>query len=108
MTTGNVKQKKDKSAADARALNLRISRGRIIVSLDDEREISIPLEWYPTLKRATTAKRSNWILLGEGQGFHSPDLDLDLSVAGLTNGLREMIPPPPVGATNGRQHRVAG
>jgi hypothetical protein len=44
MTTGIVKHSKGTGIADARALNLRISRGRIIVSLDDEREISVPLD----------------------------------------------------------------
>jgi len=108
MSTGSVKHSKGNGVADAHALGLRISRGRIIVLLGDQREISVPLEWYPTLKRASAAKRSNWILLGDGQGFHWPDLDLDLSVSGLTNGLKEMIPPPPTTAINCRRERAAG
>jgi hypothetical protein len=106
MSTGSVRLNKRETATEARAMGLRFARDRIIVSLEDQREVSIPLAWYPTLKRATPAKRSNWILLGEGQGFHWPQLDLDLSVAGLTNGLREMIPRPPVAAASRRRQQL--
>jgi hypothetical protein len=34
-------------------------------------------------------------MLGAGRGFHWRGLDLDLSVAGLTNGLPEAVPRPP-------------
>jgi hypothetical protein len=95
MITGNGKMKQAKKSDRARATRLRFTKERIIVALEDEREISVPLAWYPTLERASLAKRSHWILLGDGQGFHWPDLDLDLSVAGLVNGLKESIPRPP-------------
>jgi len=108
MSTGNGKPKTNKTVGDARAVGLRFARNRIVVSLNDEREISVPLEWYPTLERATPAKRSQWILLGDWQGFHWAALDLDLSVAGLINGLKELLPRPPVAAKARRKQLVAG
>jgi hypothetical protein len=85
MRTGNVNN------AEARAVGLRFARGRLIVQLDDEREISTPLSHYPTLQKARPAQRNNWKKLG--QGFHWPSLDL--SVRGLVSGLPEVIPAPP-------------
>ena len=38
------------------------------VLLADGRTISVPLEWYPRLHRATPAQRANWRLIGEGRG----------------------------------------
>jgi hypothetical protein len=108
MSIGNGKQKNGKKADDPRAIGLRIEGNRIIVSLDDKREISVPLEWYPTLERASPAKRSHWTLLGDGQGFHWDNLDLDLSVAGLTNGLKESLPRPPVIVATRRKQKAAG
>ena len=87
MTTGNINN------TEARAVGLRFERGRLVVRLDDEREISIPLTHYPTLHKARPAQRNNWKKLG--QGFHWPSLDLDLSVRGLVSGLPEVIPAPP-------------
>ncbi len=51
--------------------------------LADSREIAVPLEWFPKLKRATKAEQQDWRLIGNGIGVHWPKLDEDLSVAGL-------------------------
>jgi hypothetical protein len=53
------------------------------VRLADGREVSAPLEWFPVLRGATDAQRRNWRLIGGGVGLHWPDLDEDISVAGL-------------------------
>jgi hypothetical protein len=85
------------------AIGLRFERGRLVVELADGREVSVPLDRYPSLHESSADARSRWKLIGQGtnQGFHWPNLDLDLSVAGLTNGLAEAIPRPPklIGAT---------
>ena len=52
----------------------------------DGRSISIPLAWYPRLVRGTPRERNNWRIIGNGEGFHWPDLDEDLSVEGLLLG----------------------
>ena len=53
------------------------------VELADGREIVAPLEWFPRLRDGTVAQRANWRPIGGGVGIHWPDLDEDLSVAGL-------------------------
>jgi len=58
----------------------------LIVELLDGRAISAPLIWFPRLSEATQQQRSNWELLGDGEGIHWPELDEDLSVAGLLSG----------------------
>ena len=53
------------------------------VVLADGREVVAPLEWFPRLRDASPAQRANWCPIGGGVGIHWPDLDEDLSVAGL-------------------------
>ncbi|MEJ2672134.1 MAG: DUF2442 domain-containing protein [Deltaproteobacteria bacterium] len=53
------------------------------VFLYDGREIRVPLEWFPKLRDASSEKRTYWRLIGKGIGIHWPDLDEDLSLAGL-------------------------
>jgi Protein of unknown function (DUF2442) len=56
------------------------------VALTDGRIISAPLVWFPLLKQATPEQRQNCEIGGGGTGRHWPDLDEDLSVAGLMAG----------------------
>jgi hypothetical protein len=93
MPTGNGKG----AVARARdvATELRFEDGRMVVVLEDRREMSLPLSLYPTLRKATAAQREAWELIGPGKGFHWEGLDLDLSVEGLLRGLREAVPAPP-------------
>jgi len=56
------------------------------VLLADGRTISVPLEWYPRLHRASPEQRENWRLIGQGDGIHWPDIDEDISTIGLLEG----------------------
>ena len=94
MPTGNVSSKANPSYTPARATALRFSRGNIIMSLEDGREIFIPLHLYPTLQNARPAQRATFTFLGDGRALHWPSLDLDLSADGLLHGLPEKIPAP--------------
>lgn len=58
----------------------------IFVELLDGRTISAPLVWFPRLSKASSEQLENWELLGDGEGIHWPDLDEDLSIAGLLAG----------------------
>jgi hypothetical protein len=69
-----------------RAREVSISDDELTVLLADGRKISVPLAWFPRLLHATTDQRQNFELLGEGEGIHWPDVDEDLSVAGLLRG----------------------
>ena len=51
--------------------------------LADGREVSVPLAWFPRLRDATSAQRSNWRLIGGGVGVHWPDVDEDISAESL-------------------------
>jgi hypothetical protein len=67
----------------AYATGVRFGPKMLHVQLTDGRVISAPLEWFPKLRNATAAQRSQWSLIGKGIGIHWDDLDEDLSVAGL-------------------------
>ena len=66
------------------AHKIKCTDANLIVELLDGRTISAPLVWFPRLAQATQKQRDNWELLGEG--VHWPDIDEDLSVAGLLSG----------------------
>ena len=57
------------------------------VALTDGRIISVPLIWFPVLHRATADQRRQCEIGGRGIGLHWPELDEDLSVAGLMAGV---------------------
>lgn len=71
---------------DARAEDVTVTDEELIVNLKDGRTISAPLAWFPRLLHATPEQRAKWELMGEGEGIHWPDVDEDLSVAGLLRG----------------------
>lgn len=68
------------------ALNVRCTDASLVVELVDGRTISAPLVWFPRLAKASKEQLNNWELLGEGEGIHWPDVDEDLSIAGLLAG----------------------
>lgn len=58
----------------------------LVVNLADGRVLSIPLVWFPRLLDASPQAREHYELLGNGEGVHWPDVDEDISVAGLLAG----------------------
>ncbi len=71
------------SPPEARARSLEFVPDAFVVHLQDGRSLTVPLEWFPWLREATEAQRNRWELIGPGFGIHWPDLDEDISVAGL-------------------------
>jgi hypothetical protein len=57
------------------------------VTLTDGRRISAPIIWFPLLVKATPAQRAKYEIGGGGTSLHWPELDEDLSVAGLMAGV---------------------
>ena len=47
---------------------------------------SAPLIWVPRLAKATKEQFDNWVLLGDREGIHWPDVDEDRSINGLLIG----------------------
>jgi hypothetical protein len=72
--------------SDPFAVGVTFSEDAFCVALADGRELTIPLVWFPRLLHATPAERATWELIGRGQGIHWPDVDEDISVAGLLAG----------------------
>lgn len=71
---------------DERVETVEYSADSLIVGLKDGRRISVPIEWYPRLARASESDLANWRISGGGYGIHWPDLDEDLSTEGLLRG----------------------
>ena len=76
MSTSAVK------ATHALATDVHFEADKMNLQLSDGRVISVPLEWFPALRKATAKQRNNWRLIGKGVGIHWEDLDEDLSVEG--------------------------
>jgi uncharacterized protein DUF2442 len=72
----------------ARACGVEVSETELAVHLKDGRTVTAPLTWFPRLLNATPEQRSNFELLGDGEGIHWPDADEDLSVAGILRGVQ--------------------
>jgi hypothetical protein len=71
---------------DLRPSAVAFTRGELVVTLADGRKIVTPLSWYPRLERASAKQRANYEIMP--MGIHWPDLDEDLSVAGMLKGQR--------------------
>ena len=62
----------------------------INLELIDGRLVSVPLAFYPTLADAQEEDRSNFEIFGMGTGISWPTLNLDLEVAGIVAGKKEI------------------
>ena len=69
---------------DLRPQSVAFTETDLVVTLADGRKIATPIEWYPRLKRATNSQRANFEIMP--MGIHWPDVDEDLSVAGMLKG----------------------
>lgn len=68
---------------EPRAVDVRVTDDALEVRLADGRELRVPLAWFPKLQAASASARQQWRLVGNGVGIHWPEVDEDLSVAGL-------------------------
>ena len=53
----------------------------------DGRIISVPIRWFPLLREATHEQREQYEIGGGGVSLHWPEIDEDLSIAGLMAGV---------------------
>jgi len=72
---------------EPRINSVRVTDDSIVAELADGRTISVPLAWSWRLSDATPEQRANWRLIGSGQGIHWPDVDEDISVRGMLDGV---------------------
>jgi hypothetical protein len=68
------------------AVSVSFSKGNLVVELEDGRSVVTPLSRYPKLRLASEDVRMNYEI--SPLGVHWPDLDENLSVAGMLAGRR--------------------
>ncbi len=73
--------------SDPRARAVEISNDLITAHLTDGRTISVPLAWSYRLADATAEQRAHYEIIGDGTGIHWPDVDEDISVRGMLEGI---------------------
>jgi hypothetical protein len=78
---------------EPRAQEVTVNQEALTVDLVDGRTLIVPLAWFPRLWHGTPAERANFEIFGDGAFIHWPDLDEDLSVAGLLSGHRSVESP---------------
>jgi Protein of unknown function (DUF2442) len=71
---------------DLKPRAVEFTASELVVTLMDRRKIATPLDWYPRLLHASTEQRQNYEIMP--MGIHWPDVDEDLSVAGMLKGQR--------------------
>ena len=54
----------------------------------DGRTLTVPLAWFPRLWYGSEEERARFEIIGDGSYIHWPDLDEDLTIAGLLAGRR--------------------
>jgi hypothetical protein len=79
---------------DPRVTSIHVSDDSIMADLADGRSISVPLAWSWRLSDATPEQRANWQLIGPGEGVHWPDVNEDISVRGMLDGIPAVRPGP--------------
>lgn len=79
---------------DARIQTVTVDDDSISAQLVDGRTISVPLAWSWRLSEATPEQRAHFEILGSGSGIHWPEIDEDISVAGMLHGTPARRPAP--------------
>lgn len=71
---------------EPKATTVVCSSDALHVTLTDGRTLTVPIAWFPRLAHASSSERADYELLGDGDGIHWPQVDEDISVAGLLAG----------------------
>lgn len=81
-----------KRSSDPCVQSVEVTEELITARLMDGRRISVPLAWSWRLSDATPEQRCNYKILDEGHGMHWPDIDEDISVRGMLEGMPAQRP----------------
>jgi hypothetical protein len=57
------------------------------VAMTDGRVLSVPIIWFPALHKANSEQLAKYEIGAGGRSLHWPDLEEDLSMAGLMAGV---------------------
>jgi hypothetical protein len=69
--------------SEARAVDVRVAKGKLSVDLADGRTLTMPLERFPRLIEASPRERREFQLIGGGTLIHWPAVDEDIDVPNL-------------------------
>jgi Protein of unknown function (DUF2442) len=72
---------------EPRIQNVKVTSDAIIAYLVDGRVVSVPLVWSWRLSEATPRQRGRFVLIGNGQGVHWPEINEDISAEGMLHGV---------------------
>lgn len=88
-TSANTKMKRPRGFVPSTALakSVEFDDAMMRVIFTDGRVLCVPLAWFPTLRAASPEQLAHYEIGGGGIGLHWPDLDEDLSIAGLMAGV---------------------
>ncbi len=78
--------------SDPRIVSVEVDHERISAHLADGRTISVPLSWSWRLSKASAEQRQRYEIIGGGEGIRWPDIDEDISAAGMLHGVPARFP----------------
>ncbi|GBF42725.1 DUF2442 domain-containing protein [Leptospira levettii] len=76
--------------SEAKAQKVWFDEDNLWISLYDGRSLSVPLAYFPRLRKANKEQLNRYELSGGGIGIHWEELDEDISVAGLLFGTGDL------------------
>lgn len=78
--------------SDPRVRSVEVTDELITARLVDGRTISVPLAWSWRLSDATPDQRRKYEILDAGHGIRWPEIDEDISVRGMLDGVPAIRP----------------
>ncbi|MEM7129045.1 MAG: DUF2442 domain-containing protein [Chloroflexota bacterium] len=72
-----------------RVEDIKFTDEKLTITIHDERELSVPLEWYPRLLHGTDAERKDWRIFEDTDGrdiIHWEELDEFIPAIALLTG----------------------
>lgn len=76
--------------SEAKAQKIWFDEDNLWISLYDGRSLSVPLAFFPRLRKAKKEQLDRFEISGGGIGIHWEELDEDISVAGLLLGTGDL------------------
>jgi hypothetical protein len=82
-----VRRRRSYVPSTALAKSVEFDEEVMSVVFTDGRVLSVPIQWFPSLRAASHEQRQRYEIGGGGISLHWPELDEDLSIAGLMAGV---------------------
>jgi hypothetical protein len=74
---------------EAKAQKIWFDEDNLWIMFTDGRQLSVPLVYFPRLKRASADQRNRYEISGGGTGLHWDEIDEDISVPNLLMGYHD-------------------